>query len=516
MPLQGQNEKLAPPLIEVTFPVTGLTEVRKMQMRPTRKTAVWTGPFRAACVTVLFPALLGSGTALHAAPAAMPVPIQEDLKAELEKRQAAVADTDAAGLFELAMWAEANGLKTDSKRILRKVIKVDKDHAEARKILGYVQHEGNWVTERERDRLIAKAEEAAKEAQGLKKWEGEWYPAEDVEKFQKGLVKIEQNGEVLWVTKRDKERIEKGLVLYKGQWISQEEKSNIDKGLYKVGENWVTEAEANQAHATLENPWEIDGDYLTMMTTCDLQFGNKASDHARKSIEQAYKILGVPLAKPQDFPKIGVMMVRTVDDYNAIGNSAQDDHDAVMSSTYPCFSFQNPETSQYFGVVNFTELPGAQQSQNEQYTAYLVRHAAAEAAIRSLTLKEEIPRWFITGVATYCERYWDPFYPDGVKALATWSATNLNNKGGLLNLKSFFEPFTITEQTLLQSGLLISYLLHGDPPKEVKEQLEKVREMIASKDQKGLAKEFLRFEALLGKEGQESFEAYADKVLKGA
>jgi len=122
---------------------------------------------------------------------------RDQLKEEFKKKDEAVDENDAGALFELAMWAEANGLKSESRRTLRKVIRVDKDHEEARKLLGYVKVDGDWVTEREAERLKKKAEEAEKEAMGLRKWkDGEWYPAEEVEKMEQGLFKVKlESGE---------------------------------------------------------------------------------------------------------------------------------------------------------------------------------------------------------------------------------------------------------------------------------------------------------------------------------
>lgn len=442
---------------------------------------------------------------------ALPVAPQDDVKAEFEQKKAAVDENDAEALFELSLWAEANGLKTDYKRLLRKVIKVDKNHRQARELLGYVEYDGRWVTKREMERLEKKKEEAAMEAKGLRKYEGEWYPAAEVEKMEKGLFKVEVNGEEKWVTRRDKERIEQGLVQYKGQWITAEEKANVDKGLFKVGDDWLTEEEANGHHASLENPWEIDGTYSNMITTCERGFGNKALVQAKKSIERSYQVIGMPM--PEEFAKINLMMVRTVDDYNAIGQAAQDDMDAAMSSSYGCFSFEDPNSATYVGVVHFTVLDESQPEKNEQFTQYLVRHAAAEAAIRNVGWNEELPRWFVTGTATYVERYWDPFNANGVKILGAWSAQALNREGGLMKLQSFFEPFTINRQTLLQSGLLISYLTHGQLPESVSEQWEKVKGIMVTEDQKGLAKEFLRLESVLAKE-EKAFQDYADSLLR--
>ena len=192
------------------------------------------------------------------------------------------------------------------------------------------------------------------------------------------------------------------------------------------------------------------------------------------------------------------------------------DADAAMSSTYACFSMQDPESASIVGVIHYTVLDETNQQANDNYTNFLVRHASAEAALRNLPLKEEIPRWFVTGVATYCERYWDPFNSKAGPLLAQWSADNLNREGGVMKLKNFFEPFSVTRQTVLQAGMVVAYLQDSTLDAGVKEQWEKVKALLATDHQKGLTKEFFKLETLLTKDAEDRFLDYADRILKGA
>ena len=108
-------------------------------------------------------------------PESKPDPKQDskDPKAQLEEKEKAIDAKDAKGFYELAKWADENGLKTDSKRLARKVIKIDPEHVEARAMLGYQKYEGKWLTSREVEREKAKKEDADKEKLGLKKWKNE-------------------------------------------------------------------------------------------------------------------------------------------------------------------------------------------------------------------------------------------------------------------------------------------------------------------------------------------------------
>ena len=463
---------------------------------------------------MLLQAALIGGISTGAVATAFPA-VQDDVKAELAEKKAALDPKDAQGHYELALWCEANGLKTDYRRLLRTVIKVDPDHAQARELLGYQKYNGEWMLEREIERLKKKEEEQKMLDQGFRKWDGQWYPAEEVEMMEKGLFKVEVDGETQWVDQRTKEMIEKGLSLYEGQWITSEEKAKVDAGLFKVGEEWLTKEEANVAHANVENPWIVDSDYALLTTTCDYDFAKDALWHADAAVQRVYSILGVEL--PETLPKVNLMMVTGIDDYNNIAGMVGDDHDALMSSNYPCFSTVNPENNSVVGVIHYTELPNAAKADNDRYTCYLVRHAAAEVAARSLTMAEgeSIPRWFVTGIATYLERYFDPASGD-FKALGGWSAAALQKDGGLMKLSQFFDSFNISRQSVLQSGLLVAYLQHGQGlPESITEQWAKVREILNTEDQKGLTKEFMKLESAFAKDSEKTLDEFQAYLMGG-
>ena len=67
-------------------------------------------------------------------------------EAELAKKLAALRGDDVAGLFALARWAETSGLRARAKDLLRRVIVLNGDHAEARRLLGFVKIDRRWHT----------------------------------------------------------------------------------------------------------------------------------------------------------------------------------------------------------------------------------------------------------------------------------------------------------------------------------------------------------------------------------
>jgi hypothetical protein len=60
----------------------------------------------------------------------------------------------AAEVFELARWAQDQGLIRYVNPLLTRTIELDPDHREARALLGYVHHGGTWMTETQRNTLV--------------------------------------------------------------------------------------------------------------------------------------------------------------------------------------------------------------------------------------------------------------------------------------------------------------------------------------------------------------------------
>lgn len=89
---------------------------------------------------------------------------------EYREKAARVPENDAQGHYQLGLWCKSVGLNRWARVEFRKAIAANPDHAEARKELGYVKHEGTWMTE-----------EQAMTAKGFVKYEGAWIPREERE-----------------------------------------------------------------------------------------------------------------------------------------------------------------------------------------------------------------------------------------------------------------------------------------------------------------------------------------------
>lgn len=64
-----------------------------------------------------------------------------------KEKAAALRRGDAKGHYELGLWCKEKKLRKEARREFEAVLRLEKDHAEARKELGYVHQDGRWVKE---------------------------------------------------------------------------------------------------------------------------------------------------------------------------------------------------------------------------------------------------------------------------------------------------------------------------------------------------------------------------------
>jgi hypothetical protein len=78
---------------------------------------------------------------------------------EYSERLATLGDRPAAGqVFDLAMWARDQRLERYVDALLRRTIEIDPNHREARRLLGYVPFEGQWILRQQREEVVGERE----------------------------------------------------------------------------------------------------------------------------------------------------------------------------------------------------------------------------------------------------------------------------------------------------------------------------------------------------------------------
>lgn len=406
-------------------------------------------------------------------------------KDEFAKRRAAVDAKDTAALMELYAWAKGEGLKTESTAVLRDIIKVEPDHDNARKLLGYVQVDGKWLTEKDAAKAKAKADAAEMEAKGLVQFKGEWITPEEKDKREH-----EAKGELLvdgkWVNKRDYERAAKEAAARK------EADEHRAQGEYLVNDKWVPKSQAEAAFKSLESPYIVRGDHVTILTTRGIDFGDRIITTAEAAYRKAHQFFG-----KEPTSRLNVFVVDSQEDYKALGGQILNG-DEKSSNFYAFCSAWLPENPAELDMASATFY-----NQADSLTDIYVIHATVEQFVHRLLGPDAAdlpPRWFVDGVACYMDRWLDP-------ALSNWCKDALRREGGAQKLKTFLGSYTPTEQTVFEAGLLVHFLKSTTCPAELQEAFNEA--VVSLNDGKKVSKAFRKLEkALLAAE--DAFLDYAD------
>ncbi|HVS17113.1 MAG TPA: hypothetical protein VMT18_00840, partial [Planctomycetota bacterium] len=141
---------------------------------------------------------------------------KKTLRAEYAEREARART--AADFCALGEWAREVKLASLARKAWKRAVELDGDHALARERLGFVRHEGEWLTQDERDARLRAADDAAKRAAGLVEHAGRWITPEDKARSEQGLV--EHDGR--WVTPEEHQRL-LGNELFAGRWMPRAE-----------------------------------------------------------------------------------------------------------------------------------------------------------------------------------------------------------------------------------------------------------------------------------------------------
>ncbi len=112
-----------------------------------------------------------------------------DIFAEYTERLDELRSYDVDGAYELGEWCLEKGLYPQAIDLFHRVIRLDGGHRQAREQLGYRKYGEDWLTEEEYLR-----------AEGYIRYEGEWIRAADKERYEQGLVQLDDG---VWVPRAE-------------------------------------------------------------------------------------------------------------------------------------------------------------------------------------------------------------------------------------------------------------------------------------------------------------------------
>jgi len=396
---------------------------------------------------------------------------KSELRKTLGEKQAALDASDADGLYDLALWAKKKGLTTESKRLLRKVIKIAPDHGKARKTLGYVLYEDEWIKERDLAKIKRKKEEAANAEKGMVKVGGEWVKKEDLALAKRGVVKVKG----VWWRLEDSKKLKKGYALHPetGTWIREKDLEKAAKGLFQVNGKWVPLEKADTYHKGWSSPWVLQTRDVTLVTDYDLKKAKEIMGEAETAMVYVTKLLWDPrLPLPR---RVLLRVYSKAPDYREYSSQT----DETGFSAFGCFA-----------AVGDPQHPIGVIYGEPSWGPYYLRHAAGMGTSLVLlgSADTNVINWIHTGFGSYVERYSN-------LAHSKHFGRQFESKGGIKNLSRFWTGFRISSDddqdtlawNIYQAGYLIRYLsLTKD--KRLTLRLDGLREAILSNKAKDKTK----------------------------
>ena len=424
-----------------------------------------------------------------------PGALEQEDPAAVFARMRAEAGQDVPKLWKAYDYCEAFGLEKEGRSVLRDIVEIDGEDKKARGLLGHVYYDGQWFTSESKLEAYKRAEEErmAKE-QGLARFEDQWVPIEDLDKYERGLVPL---GDGRWVTPDVKAKVEAGWKPFDMTWVSPEDYAEkIEKGLFPCGDQWLPEAEADKYHSEILRWWEIPLDRFVAYSTLSRATTLRALNEMERTFGDLKRIFGgVGPSEP-----LVVIVLNSAQQYNAFAGASPQSGQIPPESSGKSAFYHAFTCESWIDLARGT-YPGAGCGFWDELTDFgnswgplSVRHAAGHAYIEAIDpspkttaawlknptsgqfpsdafwAEKKLPQWLRYGAAAYVERYFletgaaDPMWA------RKWSAGEITRRGGLDDLAQVF-AFNVSsdspeaaEKLINEAGLIVAFVIDGKIP----------------------------------------------------
>lgn len=408
-------------------------------------------------------------------------PYEERLKA---------AGENPKKLWDLVIWCEDTEREKEARSVLRRLVRVDPDHLEARKRLGHLRYDGQWfTTEKKLEQYKAKEEERLARERGYVKYKRQWVHPDDVPFLERGLVR---GPDGQWWTEGDLQKHEAGWSRQDLVWVAPEEAEKVEQGLWKCGEDWLELAAADRYHARIGTPWRIPSDHLVLRTTGKRETATAAIDQMERAFPDMVRLFGRAPASPVEVFLAGSGVELGELCAGGRGGLPPVETRGLIESMEAVFteSWYDPEAETWHGMGASWWDPS--EPNGDKFGVHRARFALGlsfveavdpspkavgkllkkkgphEGYADSYYAEKALPAWLRWGAAIYASRYYldQAANPTWVRE---WSVDNLKRRGGLPSfLREVFEmELTGREpdaRATLAAGLVVAFVLDGDCP----------------------------------------------------
>ncbi len=421
----------------------------------------------------------------------------------------AAAGGDAAKLWELYVWCGSTQREARQEAVLRRLLRSQPDHAEARAALGHVQFEGRWFSSQAAlERFQRSQDPETARSRGWVEHKGRWVHPDERALPGKGWVEDPETG--LWLAPADQKRLQEGWVRQDLAWIRPEDAARFDDGLWWVDGEWLELASADRRHARIDNPWCIPDAEVLLFSAADRAVSLRAIREMGRALDDLRKVFGAEPALP-----LSVALLRDEEQYDRFAFGDPDGrrpathagrlhviHSAFLAeSGFPRaegeLSFQGMGVCYWDSQVPNGDLYGVHSARLAAGLSYVdaldpspkaVRKALADGPgveyYAAYHAEKLLPAWLRWGGPVYAERFFhdvsvgadgDPWWA------RRWSLDNLASRGGLrpspeiLAFKLDPENREDGLKLLIEAGLVVAFVVDGDcaPVKEAHAALKK-------------------------------------------
>lgn len=419
---------------------------------------------------------------------------QDDRKEEFDKKLEE-AGRDRKELWKLYDWCDTLGMKSEGRKVLRQILKVDDGDKKAHELLGHVFYDGQWfTTQKKADTYKKKKLDKEAKAKGWVKFKGEWVDPAHIPFLEKGWVLAEDG---TWMSPEMAKRLEEGWQQVDFDWVSPDELENVDKGLWKCGSEWLSLAEADKYHGeSVDQRWRIRGDDYHLESV----HGREFTEGLRTDLDLAYRDLenfyGTTPAAP-----FSLLILDSLDSYNEF--AAGSDERLVELSGFSSLNMafladawfdlreerfngmgvaywdNSNDAGNRFGRLGARSALGLSFAEaldpSPKTTAKVLKSGKLDNSYPEKFYGEkQIPQVLRMGGAVYVQRYFlDRAGAQGGGDLhwaRKWSVDNIERQGGLDPLKDLLafelrldspESAAASTRMVIESGLVVAFIMQG-------------------------------------------------------
>lgn len=405
------------------------------------------------------------------------------------------AGRDVEKLWGLYQWCVETDRDRRGRATLRRLLRVDPEHAGARTALGHQKLQGHWFTsEAALAQFRSRQEENAAKARGHVLHKSVWMHPEERKLVNKGREKDHETG--VWTNAADRRRLAEGWARQDLEWIEPEQTVHVDEERWLVEGEWLSLDQANRRRTGIESMWHIPGPNVVLHCTASRAVSELAREEMGRAIEDLNLVFGAEPMLPLD-----VAVLRDEEQYDLFAFGAPDGrrpatHAGRMQVVHRSFFAESwfpfvagKREWRGMGVCYWDSLV----PNGNAYGVHAARFAVglsyvdvldpSQKAVRKAlsrgpdaayyaAYQEEkmLPAWLRFGGAVYAERFFRDRRPDvGDPWWArTWSLDNLRAMGDLRPLRELFafdlDPDDRDDglKLLIEAGLVCSFLVDGE------------------------------------------------------